>query len=221
MGRPVVLVVDDHEMVGASFLLALADRGLDGRYCGATSAVDILAASRGLLPGLVLLDLDLGRGADGVPIDPVGLVIGFAARGWPSLLVTGITDDRRLATAIAAGALGVVPKSAPLADLLAVVETAMAGQPVLTRDERTRWTEAARRHRRDESRDNDRLHRLSQREREVLECLADGERAATVARRHVVALATVRSHIQSILMKLEVNSQLEAVALLRRHGGGR
>jgi DNA-binding NarL/FixJ family response regulator len=63
------------------------------------------------------------------------------------------------------------------------------------------------------------LRRLTTRERQVLECVARGKRATTVASEFVVPLTTVRSQIRSILTKLDVNSRLEAVALLGRvHG---
>jgi DNA-binding NarL/FixJ family response regulator len=66
----------------------------------------------------------------------------------------------------------------------------------------------------------DRLERLTRREREVLAELAQGHRAQAVADRSVVSLATVRTQIRSVLTKLEVGSQLEAVALYRRARSG-
>ena len=59
---------------------------------------------------------------------------------------------------------------------------------------------------------------LSPREREVLELLAEGHRAVAIAERFVVSLTTVRTQIRSLLAKLEVTSQLEAVALINQHG---
>jgi DNA-binding NarL/FixJ family response regulator len=61
-----------------------------------------------------------------------------------------------------------------------------------------------------------RLGRLSRREREVFELLAQGHNAAKIAERFVVSMTTVRTQIRSGLAKLEVNSQLEAVALISR-----
>lgn len=61
-----------------------------------------------------------------------------------------------------------------------------------------------------------RIDKLTQREREVLGELAQGHRAQAVAEHFVVSLATVRTQIRAILVKLEVSSQLEAVALYRR-----
>jgi DNA-binding NarL/FixJ family response regulator len=62
----------------------------------------------------------------------------------------------------------------------------------------------------------EKLDRLTQREREVLAELARGRRAQAVADHFVVSLATVRTQIRAVLTKLEVGSQLEAVALYRR-----
>jgi DNA-binding NarL/FixJ family response regulator len=66
----------------------------------------------------------------------------------------------------------------------------------------------------------EKLSRLTQREREVLAELARGHRAHAVAEKYVVSLATVRTQIRSVLSKLEVGSQLEAVALYRRGQSG-
>lgn len=59
---------------------------------------------------------------------------------------------------------------------------------------------------------------LSPRERDVLLALMRGETAKQIANRHDVSLATVRSQIQSVLSKLGVRSQLEAVVLAHRTG---
>jgi DNA-binding NarL/FixJ family response regulator len=55
------------------------------------------------------------------------------------------------------------------------------------------------------------------REKEVLELLVGGYKAAEVTQRFSVSLATVRTQIRGILRKLEVRSQLEAVDLARRY----
>ena len=60
------------------------------------------------------------------------------------------------------------------------------------------------------------LDRLTAREREVLSDLVCGLAANEIAERRFVSLTTVRTHIRAILRKLDVNSQLAAVALARR-----
>lgn len=61
----------------------------------------------------------------------------------------------------------------------------------------------------------DRLRRLTPREAEVLELLADGKSTAEIAELLFLSVATVRNHIQNILRKLDVHSRLGAVAELR------
>ncbi|UUZ60401.1 LuxR C-terminal-related transcriptional regulator [Nocardioides sp. B-3] len=65
-----------------------------------------------------------------------------------------------------------------------------------------------------------RLATLSPREREVLELLANGHTVSDIVNDIRIAETTVRSHIKSIRRKLEVSSQLAAVAALHRLGGG-
>jgi DNA-binding NarL/FixJ family response regulator len=208
-----LLVIDDHELVSASLVIALADRGLTAHGCPVADVADILRVAERIDPTLVLLDLDLW--VDGTRLDEIALLRAFRARRWLTLIVSGVTDPRRLCAAVAAGAVGVVGKSARLADLLDTVCTAAAGRSVLSEQERAQWLDLDRRRRQGERRRQSRLKRLTARERQVLERLARGERALAIADEFVVSLTTVRSQIRSILTKLDVNSQLEAVALLR------
>jgi DNA-binding NarL/FixJ family response regulator len=217
--RPTVLVVDDHRLFGSSLVLALASWGVQAQECPVTAADDILRAAEEGPPGLVLLDLELGVGARGEPIDELEIIAGLRARGWSALVVSAATDERRVAAAIAAGAIGYVPKAARLPQLVETVARAAAGRPVLSADERDRWLELDRNSRAAERRDRNRWRRLTAREREVLERLARGDRAAAIAQEFCVSLSTVRAQIRSIHTKLDVNSQLEAVALLRRVQG--
>jgi DNA-binding NarL/FixJ family response regulator len=171
-----------------------------------------------------VLDLDLGHDASGHRVDGTDLVAGLRARRWKVLVVTGSLDESRIAAAIAAGAIGSVPKWRPFEVLLQTVTTAAGGQPVMTRAEHQEWLERHRLHLAKEREVTRRLARLSPREREVLELLAEGMRAAAIAVHFVVSMPTVRTHIRSILSKLQVGSQLEAVALLRQEstsGSGR
>jgi len=62
------------------------------------------------------------------------------------------------------------------------------------------------------------LGRLTRREREVLDGLAVGLRPAAIAERDFVSVITVRNQVQAILTKLNVHSQLEAVATVHRYG---
>jgi DNA-binding NarL/FixJ family response regulator len=210
-----VLIIDDHELFSTSLTIALRGRSFDAHPLAVAAVPDLLDGNAGPT-GLVVLDIDLGMDADGRSINGADLVEGLRARGWKVLVVSGNADLPGVAAAIAAGAIGAAPKSASFDELLQAVVTAASGEPVMTETERQGWLERHRHHIASEREHARRLARLSPREREVLELLANGVRAAAIAEQFVVSMPTVRTHIRSILAKLQVGSQLEAVALVRR-----
>jgi DNA-binding NarL/FixJ family response regulator len=218
-GKGGVLVIDDHKLMGSLLVLALGERGIRGRDCPVVATADIVRVAESTRPDLALLDLDLGVGRRGEPIDELELVARLRAMGCGTLVVSASTDERRIAAAIAAGAIGYVHKAQPLPDLLDAVCTAAAGRSPIGARDRQRWLEIDRRGRADTRKDEQRLRRLTGREREVLEALARGERASAIAAAFHVSVTTVRAQIRSIHTKMDVNSQLEAVALLRRVEG--
>lgn len=210
-----VRIVDDHELFSTSLAMALRSEGVDAQVLRVDKIPEFLRG-RGGRSGLVVLDLDLGRAADGRWVNGADLVEDLRASGWKVLVVSGSVDQPGVAAAIAAGAIGSVPKSRSFDELLCAVISAADGAAVMTDDERRKWLEH---HRRFLAQERDlarRLGRLSVREREVLELLADGTRAAAIAEHFVVSMPTVRTQIRSVLAKLEVSSQLEAVALFRQ-----
>ena len=62
------------------------------------------------------------------------------------------------------------------------------------------------------------MYFLTEREREVLDSLAEGHSTAVIAERLGVRAATARSHVQSVLMKLGVHSRVAAVAFAVERG---
>lgn len=128
------------------------------------------------------------------------MVTVLRAEGWQALVVSGSVDIPEVAVAIAAGALGSLPESSSFERPLETVMTVAAGRPVMTEEEHHCWLTRHRGYVASQRKLARRLGRLSAREREVLEQLAEGHRAADIA----------------ILTKLEVSSQLEAVALVRQ-----
>ncbi|MDT7746648.1 MAG: two-component system, NarL family, nitrate/nitrite response regulator NarL [Pseudonocardiales bacterium] len=208
-----VLVLDNHELFSTVLMMALRARGLNAHRADLTRIEAVLRQAEQLPSGLVLLDLNLGRDGLGRQVDGVHLVRALRARRWTVLVVSDHGDEDRVAAAIAAGAAGVVAKSTSLRNLLLMVLAASAGQPVMTESERHAWLTRHRGYRARQHERARRFERLSAREREVLELMAQGRRATAIAEHFVVSLTTVRTQIRAILVKLEVNSQLEAVAL--------
>lgn len=207
-----VLVVDAHQLVSTALRTALRGAGLDAHEIPVDGHDPIVAAAAHYPDAVVLLEPALGVDTEGRRIGAVALIAALTRQRKRVLVLSEHVDHS--GAAIAAGAIGAITKSVPLESLLHTLTVAAAGLPVMTRAEHAHWL--ARHHRHQQvARDRDRrLGRLTPREGEVLALMACGHRAAAIAELFVVAPTTVRSQIHSVLVKLEVGSQLAAVALL-------
>jgi DNA-binding NarL/FixJ family response regulator len=210
--EPRIAIVDDHRLVAAlvgAMLEAAGFEAVDAFGPTPDSIADELAAVQ---PTLTFLDHDLGPAGSGFE------VLGRAAALGPVVVLTASEDRLVHAGYLEAGAAGVIAKTAGPSALFAAVELVMAGEPVTpdpAREELLAELRAARiRHRRAMQP----FTALTGREAETLVALGEGDSAADIAEAWFVSLATVRSHIRSILMKLGVGSQLEAVAMAHRAG---
>jgi DNA-binding NarL/FixJ family response regulator len=182
------------DLLGTSLITALNARGFD-----------VTRAEQTAGPAIALVDLDVPGSSRAVGR--------AASRGWT---VIGLaSDDVAVAAAVAAGAAGCFPKSAPLPKLTDLLNAAAAGREVMdpAERERLRSLHVAR----EQTRQTwaQRLEQLSPREREVLQLLDGGLRASDIAERLFLSVATIRTHIQNVLNKLEVGSQERAVAIYR------
>ena len=209
-----VLIVDDHDLVAMSLALCLRSEGMHAQRHAARSRDGVLTAVATLVPGVVLLDLDLGRGPDGEPIDGTTLVAGLCRNGWRVIVLSATNDDARIGRALHAGALACVPKTAALPVLITAIRRATQGLEVMHPERRQYYVAKYRQQQEQAQAVERRLARLTDRERAVLEQLARGRRAQSIAEEFRVSLATTRTQIRAVLQKLEVNGQLEAVALL-------
>ena len=212
-----VVVVDDHVLFAEALDVALRIEGydvdrvdLDDR---GMSSGQLLTRILRLRPGVVLLDLELGRGGD-----TTDLVQPLTQAGVAVVIVTASTDRIRWGECLRYGAKAVLPKSTPLGSITETLRMISDGRPLQGRQEREILVgefhrEKARRH---ELRA--RLDRLSSREREVLGHLMAGRPVREIAHRSYVSEATVRTQVKSILAKLEVTSQLAAVGAAHETG---
>lgn len=208
-----VLVVDDHPLISRSLVIALGGQDIEAAAVPIGRMDDIVAAIRRHPPGLVVLDLNLGDPRSGAG-SGLQLVEPLRELGWSVLILTGARDTAMIADAIARGAVGWVSKTEPFEKLLDTVVDAANGREVLSaedRDDLVRLHDTVRNRRHDLGL---RLNQLTKRERQVLDRLAEGHSAADIAWEFTVSIATVRAQIRSILAKLDVQSQLAAVAML-------
>ena len=203
-----VLIVEDHVLLAQSLVIALNAEGCRARVAQLIDRPALLQQVRTDRPGVVLLDLDLGTLGDGVD-----LVQPLTELGARVLVVSGTTDQLRLAETVEKGAVGFLSKTAPFEQLLSTVLDVVAQRPVLSTARRYELMSELRTARAARSKSLAPFKLLTPRERTVLSALAQGHRADTIAATAFLSEATVRSQIRSVLAKLGVKSQLEAVAL--------
>jgi DNA-binding NarL/FixJ family response regulator len=203
-----VLVVDDHQMFAESVARILGDEA-DLEVVGVVgNAEDARAAAAATQPDVVLMDFGLPD-LDGAT---TARLLRDANPSAQIVMLTGQIDDLVFASAIEAGCVGLVTKDKASSELLSAVRAAGAGELAIPPATLARLLPILRR---DEQRA---LPQLTVREQEVLELLVEGAATATIAERLFVSPNTVRNHVQRILVKLEVHSKLEAVAVALRLG---
>lgn len=212
-----VLVVVDHAVFAESLQVTLTAVGHEA----STLVVPAEGRSLGWLrsrvlrvgPDTVVLDLDLARWGDSS-----ALVESLTRAGLDVVVLTADDDPRRAAECLRRGAVRVLSKTRPLADLLTTLAAVRRGEQATPEEELTRLAEAGGHADSPFDEQRRRLLGLSPREREVLASLMEGHGVHEIAASSVVATATVRTQVKSILAKLEVSSQLAAVALADRAG---
>ncbi len=208
-----IAIVDDHELLAQSLAFALRAEGFAATAYVVTDQHDTLRAVLADAPDVVLLDLQLGEDRHGL-----SLVRPLAQAGVRVLVVSAVTDECEIAATLEAGAIGFVSKSRPIEVLLEAARKVARGEPVTSAAEAERLLRALRQWRATDRQLHAPFELLTARERAVLRALAEGHVVTDIAETFVVSVATVRSQVRAILLKLGVGSQLEAVAMAHRHG---
>jgi DNA-binding NarL/FixJ family response regulator len=205
-----VLVVDDHCTFAELVVLALATEP-DLECVGAAhDAAAARSMAEQLAPDVILMDVNLGD-QDGLDLTAE------LVRAHPELRVVVLTahaDSDAMRRAAAAGACALLPKDGSLPDLLNGLRSARPGglvvhpallRTLMSQQEASDTARAA-------------MPALTPRELLVLQLLAQGRDARSIAGELRISLNTCRGYVKSLLMKLDAHSQLEAVVIAGRHG---
>jgi DNA-binding NarL/FixJ family response regulator len=176
----------------------------DVRHCldTLTERVDI---------ALVTLQLPDGAGPD---------VLSVLRARFPACQAIALTaiDDRRVhAHAIAAGIAGALHKSCSIEEIVGAIRRLARGESIHPPDEMIAMLRLATQHQAAEVAARAALQRLTQRERQILQALAQGLSDKEIARRLQVSTNTVAAHMVNLLGKLGVDSRLQAVILAIKH----
>lgn len=207
--RPIkVLVVDDHQMFTEGLVKVLGETS-DIQVVGTAGSVEgSLTAARQHEPDVVLMDFELSDG-DGAKATQL---IKEDLPNTKVVMLTSFTDESVLVAAIEAGCSGFVTKHKAVEEVSAAVRAAYEGEALISPSMLARLLPKLRRSSRGLGAD------LTPRELEVLRLLAEGMSNSAIAEKLVISLHTVRNHVQSIIMKMQAHSKLEAVTVAVREG---
>lgn len=210
--RPTIVVGAPERLLRDSVRTILDDAGL-AVTGSASDQWELAATVRTSHPGLLLLDPQLPG-----PQSPDELVGQMLDLGCRTLLLAPQEEGESLIVTIEAGALGFVSADADTDELLHSVRAALRGEACIPRRLLGAVLRGLIERRRAVDHEAELIGRLSPREREVLTFMGSGRSLEQIAGDLVISTSTVRTHVQKILGKLEVHSQIEAVNLAVEHG---
>jgi DNA-binding NarL/FixJ family response regulator len=197
-----VLTVDDHPLMREG-IAAIINNEPDMLIIGqASNGREAIQQFREQRPDVTLMDLRLP--------DISGIDAMIAIRNEFSdariVMLTTFEGDVEIQRALAAGARGYILKNLPPRDLVDVVRQVHAGKKRIPAEVAAQLAE----HVSDES--------LTEREREVLQHVAGGNRNRDIAERLFISEETVKVHIKHIMEKLDASDRTEAVTVAVRRG---
>jgi DNA-binding NarL/FixJ family response regulator len=205
-----VLLADDQALVRAGFRMILSaesDIEVVAEAADGDEAVERAAESS---PDVVLMDVRMPR-LNGIDATRLLFERGQAAR---VLMLTTFDLDEYVIDAFRAGASGFLLKTAPPQQLVAAVRTVHEGDALLAPASTRRLIEEFAR----PPDDQPALAMLTARERDVLRLLSRGRTNAEIAAELVVEPSTVKSHVASLLAKLDLRDRVQAVVFAYESG---
>jgi DNA-binding NarL/FixJ family response regulator len=209
-----ILLADDQALVRGGFKLILdaqPDFDIAGEADDGRAAIE---RARELRPDVVLMDVRMPV-LDGIAATRIVVSERLAQH---VLVLTTFDEDRIVYDALAAGASGFLLKTAPPAQLVDAVRTVAAGEALLAPTVTWRLIEEYVRRPPPGGAVTDRLEELTDRELEVLTLMARGLSNSEIAASLFVSGATVKTHVNRVLSKLDLRDRVQAVVFAYEHG---
>lgn len=220
-----ILVADDH-LFYREGVRSLLSRVPDLNVVGeAVSGEDVITRATELVPEVILMDIKM-PGANGIEATRRILE---AHPGMCILIVTMFDDDDSVFAALRAGARGYVLKDADQEELVRAIKAVRHGEAIFSPAIAQRMMRYfAGLPRQQEVMDASQpaptrvpvFPELSEREREVLDLVAQGYTNAVIATRLILSIKTVQNHISNIFSKLQVADRAQAIVRARDAGLG-
>ncbi len=208
MTQPRVVIVDDHQLAREGLRAVLASGGVEVVGLAETGEEGVELAKE-LVPDIVLMDVRLGEGIDGLEATRRIVELGLHTR---IIMLTLHDMPGYVREALSVGAAGYVLKDTAIGDLRAAIDQVMAGQSALPLD----LVSAAMKADASKARIDDLSQVLTEREQEVLELVAEGLTNKEIARKLEISPATVKVHVERLIGKLGVADRTQAAVLAVR-----
>lgn len=207
-----LLVADDHPLFRDALQTVISGGLAGSQLLEAESLADAIALIEANTElDLLLLDLSLpdAEGLEGL----TRLREAFPA--LPVAIISAHQERQLVLDAITLGAVGYIPKSTPREALLAALTQILEGQLYLPPDvmRRPAPRAASSQPTNSSSSTSERLARLTDKQLEVLACMATGMSNKHIARELLIAETTVKTHVSAILRKLNATSRVHAIVI--------
>jgi DNA-binding NarL/FixJ family response regulator len=203
-----VAVADDQDLVRSGLELVLDARGCDvvGSAADGREAIDLVRRTR---PDVVLMDIRMPV------LDGIAATREIVAAGLPTrvLVLTTYDLDAYVYEALRAGASGFLLKATAPDRLVEGVRTVAAGEALLAPSLTRRLIEEHVSRPRPHRGVPEPLSRLTERELEVFDLIAEGLSNDAIAERLFVSLPTVKTHVNRVIAKLDGRSRPQLVVL--------
>lgn len=212
-----LLICDDHKILTDALSMVVGlDPELQMVAPPVHTAEEAIALAEQHLPDVVLMDIVFkGGGLGGIDATKK---IKVASPATKVVIMTAHDDERLLVEAVEAGASGFLSKDEAAEEVLAAAKAAADGEVLIDPGTLTRLLAQVAREREEQRDAMKLLNDLTEREREILQLLAQGMRNDDIAAKLFISPQTVQTHVRNILGKLRVHSKLEAVAFAVKHG---
>jgi two-component system nitrate/nitrite response regulator NarL len=203
-----VFAADDHPLYRASVVRAVRQHPRMELVGEAASGREALAAILVLAPEIALVDVQMPE------LDGMQVIDALRQRDAPTrvLLLTGQLDNAVAYAALESGAAGVLSKLTEVPELLDAILAVARGETVIAAEAQSAIAAEIR------LRAKDDRPVLSDREREILGRIAEGNSIPDMARAMHLSASTVKTHVENLYRKLGVSDRAAAVAVAMRRG---
>jgi DNA-binding NarL/FixJ family response regulator len=202
-----VMIVDDQSLVRRGFRMIVESEPEMEVVAEAGDGEQAIASARRFEPDVVLMDIRMPS-LDGIAATAA---ITSAPGGPRVLILTTFNLDEYVYEALNAGASGFLLKNASPEELINAVKVVARGDALLDPSITRGVIEQFSKKPSEKDFDASNLEELTAREREVLNLIARGLSNSEIAEQLVLSANTVKSHVASILTKLEVRDRVQAV----------